>query len=264
MPAPKSKGRVLLVDADMLVYTAATGAQHNIDWDGDGNAQPVVDFEKAKTSLDESVKRLKKTLSADRVVMALSDYEDPWRVKVLPSYKENRKGKERPVLIDPLREYVHANYTTYQRPGLEGDDILGILLTSKQPISGNKVVVSDDKDMKTLPGTHYNMKHKRLFTVTQEDADWWHMMQTMMGDTTDGYKGAKGVGPVKAEATLGEHRTYEEMWPRVLAAFEKAGQTPEEALVQARVSRICRAVDYDFINKRVILWNPPETKEAQP
>jgi DNA polymerase-1 len=45
----------------------------------------------------------------------------------------------------------------------------------------------------------------------------------------------------------------------VVAAFESKGLTEEDALVQARVARICRASDYDFKTKEVKLWNPPVT-----
>ena len=66
-----------------------------------------------------------------------------------------------------------------------------------------------------------------------------------------------GVGPVKAEECLAEAKIYGgPYWSAVVATYENKGLTEEDALVQARVARICRADDYDFKNKEVRLWNP--------
>jgi DNA polymerase-1 len=46
------------------------------------------------------------------------------------------------------------------------------------------------------------------------------------------------------------------MWERVVSAYEKAGLSEAEAITQARVARILRASDYDFVNKSVKLWSP--------
>jgi DNA polymerase-1 len=77
-----------------------------------------------------------------------------------------------------------------------------------------------------------------------------------MGDSTDGYSGCPGVGKVKAERLLESLHTPQEMWEAVVAAYEKAGLSEAEAITQARVARILRASDYDFVNKSVKLWSP--------
>ena len=93
------------------------------------------------------------------------------------------------------------------------------------------------------------------------------MMQTLTGDTTDGYTGCPGIGPKTAEkilqAALAEGTTEanpaqlrEIYWQHVVKAYAKAGLSEEEALTQARVARICRNSDYDFKTKQVILWSP--------
>jgi len=80
--------------------------------------------------------------------------------------------------------------------------VMGILATKP----GNRekypslIVISQDKDMKTLPATVWNGKD--LVTYTEAEADYWHMYQTLVGDAADGYKGCPKVGPVKAEKLL--------------------------------------------------------------
>jgi DNA polymerase-1 len=42
----------------------------------------------------------------------------------------------------------------------------------------------------------------------------------------------------------------------VVALYARYGLTEDDALVQARVARICRASDYDFKDRKVIHWTP--------
>jgi DNA polymerase-1 len=250
----------LLIDADSLVYEAALSVEVEIEWTEDLWTLHS-ELPPAKRAFDEKVDALLARLDGDAAVMALSDYTDPWRKRVMPTYKSNRKRVRRPVVFGPLREYVHSAYRTFQRPGLEGDDVLGILLTNSKIIPGDKICVSLDKDMKTLPGLHFNMRTDFPFTVTRPEADYNHLMQTLTGDQTDGYPGCKGVGPVSAAKLLAPFKTTKSFdvpgaWAAVVAAYEKAGLTAEDALTNARVARICRNSDYDFQAKEVKLWTP--------
>jgi DNA polymerase-1 len=166
------------------------------------------------------------------------------------------------------------------RPRLEGDDILGILATW-QKVRGEKVIVSIDKDMKTIPGLYCRDLDAGIVEVSEEEADNWHLIQTLAGDQTDGYPGCPGIGmdraakaileptilvPYEHELTRGprkgeiEIRYREEptddKWQAVVTRYAAAGLSEEVALMNARVARILRASDYDFKNKRPILWTP--------
>ena len=118
-----------------------------------------------------------------------------------------------------------------------------------------------DKDLRQVPGLHINYQHARdngnwePETVTEEAANRFHMFQTLTGDAVDGYKGLPGCGPKGAEKILGDV-TGDLMWSLVLQAYEKAGLTLEDALIQTRVARILRHGDYDYARKEVILWSP--------
>ena len=118
---------------------------------------------------------------------------------------------------------------------------------------------SIDKDMRTVPGLHFRMCRagEEVVEVSEEEADHTHLMQTLTGDRTDGYPGCPGVGPVSAARILSaEFAPGETPWDAVVAAYEKKGLTEADALMNARVARICRVADYDFKKKEVILWNP--------
>src|SRR3546814_8955273 len=65
----------------------------------------------------------------------------------------------------------------------------------------DRVIVSEDKDMQTLPNVKI-WRQDKLVETTAESAENFWLYQTLMGDSTDGYKGCPGCGPKSAEAIL--------------------------------------------------------------
>lgn len=256
--------RTAIIDGDVLAYRVGSGLQEDfeievseedefiyrtISW---GNKRGAIDKIDAKIA---SI--LKDTKSQDHVIV-LSDSEANFRKELNPKYKSNRKTIK-PLLLSFLRKYLVDTYKTYIRPSLEADDVIGILATSDKIIKGDKVVWSMDKDFKTIPckfrreapdGSHTS----KVFS--EEEADWWFMYQTLIGDRVDGYEGCKGIGDKTAKKLLGEigEKSCREMWEIVKKSYIKSGATEEDALLNARMARILRAEDYDFKNKEVKLW----------
>jgi len=256
--------KTALIDADILAYQAAAYAETPTDW-GEGLWTLHAFESEAEAKFVSLIDSVTEKFGAEEIILALSDSSN-WRKDVLPTYKSNRSGTRKPMLLKHLREYAKEHYKTYQRDTLEGDDCLGILATMPGKVM-DPIVCSLDKDFKTIPGKHYNFGRDEFFEINPHQADRWHMIQTLTGDSTDGYSGCPGVGPVGAEKIIqkaidegspwaNEDQLREIYWKHVVAAFNKAGLSEEEALVQARVARICRASDYDFDNKKVILWEP--------
>jgi DNA polymerase-1 len=244
--------RIALIDADVTAFATSAAAEKAIDW-GDGMWTVHAFEHDVALAFTDSIDRIQEATGADKVILAFSDdnRENIWRKKVLPTYKSNRAGQRAPMLRKWAIGFAREHYETITKPTLEGDDVLGILATRK----GNKdelVICTIDKDLKTIPGFHYNFGKRELFEVTEEEADRWHLFQTLTGDATDGYAGCPGIGPVVANRILDEDPS----WDAVVKAYKKAGLGEEEALVQAQVARICRASDYDFKTKQVKLWNP--------
>jgi len=255
----------LLIDADVFAYKAAAGAERVICFDDDWcfPACSLVDAQAAFMRLLLPVLEKFDVDMEDCVFCFSTDRNGGFRRGVLPSYKANREGKPRPVALKFLREKLMSEYlpesSVYIREGLEADDCLGILATLPGFKKGRqKIIVSVDKDMKTIPGYFFNSGHPEedaLF-VSELEADRWFFRQTLMGDSTDGYSGCPGVGPKKADSILESCKTPAEMWQAVVKAYEKAGLSETEAITQARVARILRASDYNFETKSVKLWRP--------
>lgn len=248
--------RTILIDGDVIAYTAASAVEHEYDW-GDDLWTLHSDLNEAKVKAYDSIVALVERLYADHVVIAFSD-KDNFRKSIYPDYKGNRKAKRKPLALKELKEWLGGQYETWVRPGLEGDDVLGILSTHPKMFPGEKIIVSIDKDFKTIPGYFFNPdKDTEPQFFDEKTADYWHMMQTLMGDATDGYPGCPSIGPKTAEKAL-DGVPQENWWSVVCQLYEKKGLTEEDALTQARCARILRYSDYDFSKKEPILWHPAQ------
>jgi 5'-3' exonuclease len=275
--------RTLLIDGDTLIFSAAARAETVIQWDHSLFTLHS-ELDEAIGHFEEQLEEIKTALQSTEVIIALSDPDtsNRWRSRVMPSYKQNRKGTRKPIVFKPLLEYVQETQRTYLKPTLEGDDVLGILATHPKLVPGEKVVVAIDKDLLTIPGANYNYMRREERFVTEAEADHFLYMQCLMGDATDGYPGCPGVGPQRAEKLLTDGLVLEPRdhtitrgprkgtvetrwetgettgtpWEVIVSAYRAAGLGEEVALQNARVARILRHTDYDFKNKKVILWNP--------
>lgn len=244
----------LLLDADIICYKFASKAQENFTWSEEVTSSAVSPLEDVVPHVAAYIEELQDTLNADDVIVCLTAPEN-FRYQVLPTYKGNRKDVIKPELLGPLKATLAERYTSYTRPGLEADDVMGILSTHPTLIPGKKIIVSTDKDMKQIPGWLYNPDKDDVAGFVEEPiADLWFYTQVLTGDTTDGYKGCPGIGPTKARRILAEAEG--DFWRAIVSTYETKGLTEEDALVQARVARICRHTDYDFKHKEVRLWTP--------
>lgn len=261
--------RTLLLDADVIAYEAAAAKEVATHW-GDGHWTWHVDENEVKAAIKDKIDQTMANLDGDAYKLCLTDSAGNFRKKVLPTYKGNRASVKKPLVLMHIKDWLIEELGAYFRPGLEGDDCMGILATLKG--KDEKVIVSIDKDMKTIPGLfcRNTADNWEIVEVSEKDADYWHLYQTLTGDTTDGYSGCPGVGPKKAEALLSMDNIFKKhltgygddaavaaaRWEAVVDAFEKAGLSEAEALTQARVARILRASDYNFKTKEPILWTP--------
>ena len=258
--------RTLLIDADIFAYAAASGTERVYHFDG-RDAEPAVDENLAAglEVAERDIENVANKLKATKVIVCLTDdVKDDgtivnFRCGIYPPYKHHRKATRRPSTLKAIKAFYAQRYETYERETLEADDCMGILSTHATLVPGEKIIVSADKDMQTIPGLLFNpRKDKAVRRISEPEADRFFMQQTITGDTVDGYPGCRGLGPkCKWVDMLQDARTLHEMWTIVCAAFESKGFTPEDALIQARCARILRASDWDFGSRKPRLWAPP-------
>jgi DNA polymerase-1 len=243
--------QTLLVDADVLVYRFAHSEQVVVRWHRDLYTMHA-ELEPAKAHIDDFIQEILETSGCEEARLVLSDIESNYR-KTLShvAYKANRAGIVRPILWKPLRDwFLSEEWSARWEPGLEGDDMLGLLATDET------VIASIDKDLKTVPGRHFNWDRadEGVVEVTPEQAQRYFLEQVLTGDKTDGYAGVPGIGPVKAAKVL--DASPENPWDAIVRAFEKAGLSADVALDTARCAWVLRGEDFDFDTKAVRLWTP--------
>lgn len=292
---------ILLIDADFFCHHAAASCSSVVEWE-DGILEQYADLNEGKRIFNGSMETIKNYRAAFADAHMVMCFTDPvnWRKEIWPDYKRGRSAK--PLAHHTMVNWVKADFPSFQRPTLEGDDCLGILSTAphllKHVLPDVKdwnnvrvVIVSCDKDFNTIPGEFLwwdtNAGRHELKVISEAQADHWHMLQTLMGDATDGYPGCPGIGKDTALAFLAEPYVAfqegrilksgprkgtevfqwktrplaegENLWTGIVSLFEKAGLTEEDALKQAQVARICRAEDFDLRTKEVIPWTPDKT-----
>lgn len=267
--------RLLLIDADILAYQSAAKNQRKYDWGG-GVTSTAADFEPAKQAAEEAIMGLVKSLKADEVCIVLSDDFRSFRKELVdPTYKQLRNATERPEYLYDMKDWLRDTYETAERPLLEADDVMGIMAT--EPHDGERIIVSADKDMMTIPGLLYRpnknitgrvdaegktIKPQGILKIAPMEAIRFHFYQTLVGDPTDGYSGAPNIGPSSlwVEGVM-EAETEAEAWDYVLAGYGSRGLTEEDAVRQARLARILQHTDY--VDGRVRLWLPPFEEELE-
>lgn len=244
----ETKNKQLVIDGDMLLYKAASVAEQEIRWNDDIWTLET-NMNVAKAEADRQIDEIKRDLKSDNILVVFSD-RVTFRHKMWPAYKQNRSGKRKPLGLGELKEWMMAEYPSELYPNLEADDAIGIIVTED---TENRVAVSGDKDFGTLPVAWYNHLKKTLRTITVAEANYFHLVQSLMGDMTDGFAGCKGFGQITAEKWLQKHGAY---WESVVEAYESKGSNKEDALMNARLARILRVGEYNKETHEVTLWNP--------
>lgn len=125
-------------------------------------------------------------------------------------YKGNRKDKTDstyyPDKYDDMAyvfEYINHRYQTLFFDDLEADDILSFV---QQP--EKTFIVSIDKDLKQVPGYHFDLKLGIMTHTSEEEGLKLLITQCLTGDNTDGIPGLKGCGPKRIKKiTEGENIT---------------------------------------------------------
>tara|TARA_R100001594_G_scaffold147427_2_gene200394 strand:- start:286 stop:1065 length:780 start_codon:yes stop_codon:yes gene_type:complete len=237
---------LLLIDADIMYHRAAFSIEDSFTFDGNllytTSDRDVIDL------FSKLLFGLLKNLEAERFLLFWSTDRN-FRHDLFDGYKANRADMRRPECGSDLKLRLQTMYPSIVHDGLEADDLMGLY-------SGPRtVIVSDDKDLMTVPGCHYRPRKPEDGAVWTSigESDYYWFMQVLTGDRTDGYKGIPGIGPVKARKLLASRGPS---WQTVLKAYEDAGLPASEALLNARLARILRPGEFDWKENKPKLWTP--------
>lgn len=266
----KKQARVALIDGDIQAFHMVTSRdflreEHNADdeyWE-------VLDMKGCKEEFEARIQELTGLCGAEESIIFFGARGN-FRKMLEPTYKGNR-AKKKPLGYHAFVDWVRENFTCISIDELEADDVMGIYHTTDHLVPGETVVVSNDKDMRTLPGLLFVPEiSKKPERVSEVDALQKWLKQTLTGDTADGYKGCPSIGEVKAEALLPQEMVEEAL--ETCGSFDEAatqlfdgvivpqfmmkGLDKDHALLQARLARILREGDYDVEDPeaQIKLW----------
>tara|TARA_R100000152_G_C6747933_1_gene171503 strand:+ start:408 stop:1160 length:753 start_codon:yes stop_codon:yes gene_type:complete len=241
--------RVLLIDGDVVAYKTACATEKATHW-GDDIWTLHCDAQEARGYAEGLMMDYLTELEADEYRIALSDISN-FRKRINPDYKSNRKNRRKPLCYNEIKLWMRVSQGACILPTLEADDLLGIWAT--EDTTEDRIIVSIDKDFKTIPSKRWNpdKPEEGVLQQTKEQANYFHLIQTLAGDSTDGYTGVPRVGPVTADRILGGECS----WEKVVEAYEEYGLNEDVALMNARMARILRNGEWKS-KTGAKLWTP--------
>lgn len=268
--------RTVLIDADIAAFQVASSREEVFEFNGRHVLH--ADLDEGITEINNLIEWITETTGSDQAALFLTG-TDNFRKLVLPTYKGQRTQRK-PMILPGLREHLQTLPKSFIEDNLEGDDLIGIHAT--KPHKGERIIYSADKDLKTIPGLHWDPEDGEVIEISEEEANRFFYEQILTGDAVDNYDGCPGVGPVAAAKLLdeqlwwkketrilksgpnkGEERTEWKLqpgaqspWSSILSAYRKVGLSEKDALQQARCARILRHGEYNFETKEVSLWTP--------
>src|SRR5271168_4172885 len=134
----------LLIDGDEYLFKATAAVEHETRWD-DQNHVLFSNEKHAWSVFEQMLARLAARFNSQSLTLAWGS-PPYFRTEIAPSYKAGRARK--PLCYALLRDKCEGTFANKAFPGLEADDVLGLLAT--HPKGGKCIVVSQDKDMQTL------------------------------------------------------------------------------------------------------------------
>lgn len=167
--APLKGYMLALFDGDILAYRCSASAEND----------PVeIALHRINTMIDESMV----LTQSDSYKLFLGGSTN-FRYDIYPEYKANRKDKPKPKHLEICREYLVTNWNGVLSDGCETDDLLGVH-------SGpDTVICSIDKDLRQIPGKHFNLVTKVLDTVDEWQGHFNFYSQLILGDRSDNILG---------------------------------------------------------------------------
>lgn len=124
------------------------------------------------------------------------------RVATIKGYKANRIGKSRPVHYRAIRRYMRERWHATTVHGYEADDALAMVAHQHNYDPEAVILVSQDKDLSTVPGRHYNPRKKTWKIITPQEALLNFYRQVLTGDPVDNIGGCYKCGPKAADELL--------------------------------------------------------------
>ena len=281
---PPKSDQVALIDADTLVFGAAVSAQvredvlprewySDIEWmeieenpgfDPETNSITSLNMNLAMMNAKEKLEQILSRTGCDEFELHFTGPgKNSFRYTIVDrEYKANRREYISPIGLTMLKLEFYKLYPdkVIINRCFEADDTV----VAKAASDLDKYIIcAVDKDvLYSLEGRHFNYYTSAKYNidmkwieVDKETAMKHHYKQVLMGDAGDNIIGLRGIGPRKADAILAECTTPEECQEAVKQAYEDAGRSIMDFLVNMRLVSMNQAEYFpDTDEYKLKLW----------
>ncbi len=216
---------IALIDGDIVAYRCAASC----DVREGGVIIDSSDEEIALLRVEQLMQQIIHSVEANKYRCFLSPSKN-FRYDVYPEYKANRRETVDPTHRKACKQYLFDQWNGEDFYGYEADDALAWTQSQLQYDGTgfnqieDSIICSIDKDLKQVPGRHYNFVKQEFDTVSGVQGDYTFYQQVLIGDKTDNLIGLTGIGPKKAAKYLEGCYEEQEMFNIVYDMYEDKHQ----------------------------------------
>ena len=225
-----------LIDGDVIAHRACENRSIGIPPPGIESLVYITDpKEREEVSTERDVEFLNKAWAllvtelegilentwSQEFLMAVKHPEN-FRKDMYPDYKIGRHKDPSKMnrFVPMLRRLAVEEGLAIYATGREADDLLRFWANQARTVNEGYIIASIDKDLKCIPGLHYNPRTKETSQVSEIEALRLFYKQLLMGDQSDSIPGLPRVGPVKADKVLAGLGSEEEMQAAVVFMYQ--------------------------------------------
>lgn len=249
---------IALIDADSLLYKIGFAIEDKTVWnecDVEAGAEEelevdyTVDLEACETAFMNYIENILFATECDEAFLVFTGNNN-FRESNPLGYKEHRVGLRKPEAYNHLLNFALENYKSKVVDYMEADDYVVYLKTTNP---SKYFLCAIDKDvLYQTEGIHYNYHTDSEVEIGKLESIRYAYYQTLTGDQSDGYKGCKQIGHVKATKILADCTTECEMWRAVVETYISKKQTVWDAIQTMRLANM-----HQFNGKQIEYWRPP-------
>lgn len=252
-----TRGTLLVVDGHSLAFRAffalpvdnfstSSGQATNAVWGFASMLSQVIDAEKP-----------------DHLAVAFDVKGGTFRNELLPQYKGTRDAAPEELLtqLPLIQEMLAALGVTYiEKPGYEGDDVIGTLATMGEKAGYHTLVLSGDRDAFQLiddnitvlyPGHHFkDLKHMTPEAVVAKykvTPQQYPDLAALRGETADNIPGVPGVGDGFAAKWISQYGSLDAIRDHADEIGGKKGEALraniDQVMLNRKVNALVRDVD---------------------
>jgi len=173
-------------------------------------------FHIVNMSMNELINRIE----PEQVTVLLSgkqNFRD--EVATIRPYKETRKDKPKPDCLPQVEQFMIDRWGAIRVEGIEADDMCAIVAYSSIEDGAPYVIAHVDKDLRMIPGMHYDYDKQSSYYVNDWDALKWFYIQLLAGDSTDCIPGLYGYAEKTARSALAKSKTEKGMFKKALELY---------------------------------------------